>query len=144
MRQWYNHPVTTATSRLYVLDQLDEFPAIFARYLDAQAMFLFGSVAEGQAAHRSDLDLAVVPPSPRFRKRQLDNLSDLVRHGFIDRVGLVNLDTDDIELKAKVVRNQRLLFAAPYLGVQRKAIKRRLLNVNLEIVCNSKQATSRH
>jgi len=139
--------VTTATSQPDFLERLDELPAIFARYPDVQAVYLFGSVAEGRVTPHSDLDLAVVPCSPRLRAQQLDILADLVEHGF-DRVGLVFLDTDDIVLKYEAVRHQRLLYAAPdfdhpsyvslilrmywdflpYLEVQRKALKQRLLH----------------
>jgi len=121
---------------------------IFGQYRDIQAVYLFGSVASSGRLHaESDLDLAIVPRSAAARKRKLDILTALARHGF-DNVDLVFLDTDDIVLKYEAIRQNRLVYAAPdfergtmysnvvrmyldflpYLEVQRKAYKQRILS----------------
>jgi hypothetical protein len=129
------------------MPDLDALPAIFRNYPDVQAVYLFGSTAEGRARDDSDLDLAVVPRSGSCRKRRLEMLTDLTRAGF-DNVDLVFLDTDDLVLKYEAVRQNRVVYQTedfdrgamyskvvrmyldflPYLEVQRKAYKRRILH----------------
>ena len=119
---------------------------IFKRYSDIQAVYLFGSSASGHTHTASDLDLAIVPRNRQIRAAKLDILADLVRAGFCD-VDLVFLDTDDIVMKYEAVRQNQLVYQAedfdrgayysqvvrkyldflPYLEVQRKAYKRRIL-----------------
>jgi len=123
-----------------------ELAKVFRAYPDIQAVYLFGSGAEGRFHQESDLDLAIVPRSPGLRVRRLDILTDLARHGFC-RVDLIFLDTEDIVLKYEAVRGNRLIYQAgdfdrgemysrvvrqyldflPYLQVQREAYKRRVL-----------------
>lgn len=118
---------------------------VFQKYPDIQAVYLFGSQAEGRALKESDLDLAIVPRHPALRNRRLDILADLARHGFC-QVDLVFLDTEDIVLKYEAVRRNRLIYQTedfdrgemysrivrqyldflPYLRVQREAFKRRV------------------
>ena len=119
---------------------------IFKGYPDIQAVYLFGSSASGRRHTESDLDLAVVPRHPRILSRKLDILADLARIGFCD-VDLVFLNTDDIVLKYEAVRQNQLVYQGkdfdrggyysqvvrkyldflPYLEVQRKAYRRRIL-----------------
>lgn len=119
---------------------------IFERYPDVQAVYLFGSSVSGHTRPDSDLDLAVVPRHPRVHSRKLDMLADLARAGFCD-VDLVFLDIDDIVLKYEAVRQNKLVYQRedfdrgafysqvvrkyldflPYLEVQRKAYRRRIL-----------------
>jgi hypothetical protein len=126
---------------------------VFQKYPDIQAVYLFGSHAEGRPHTESDLDLAIVsrrlaPPSDTsVRAKRLDILADLARHNFCD-VDLVFLDTDDIVLKYEAVRHNRIVYQTedfdrgalyskvvrqyldflPYLKVQREAYKRRILD----------------
>jgi len=125
----------------------DKLHNIFSRYQEIQAVYLFGSSAAGRVRHESDLDLAVFPGTPELRLRKLDILQDLAREGFCN-VDLVFLRENDIVLQYEAVRHNRLVYRRPdfepgslysltirkyldflpYLEVQRKAYKKRILN----------------
>ena len=120
---------------------------IFSRYPEIQAVYLFGSRATGKTHTESDLDLAIIPRSDQARGQKLDILTDLARQGF-DNVDLVFLDTDDIVLRFEAIKHNRLIYQTedfdrgtlysnvvrqyldflPYLKVQRKAYKRRIIS----------------
>ncbi|OOC09677.1 MULTISPECIES: type VII toxin-antitoxin system MntA family adenylyltransferase antitoxin [Thioalkalivibrio] len=120
---------------------------VFARYREVDAVFLFGSRAEGRAREGSDIDLALVGPAGAIEPRRLDILTDLAREG-LDAVDLVLLDGADPALRFEAVRPNCLLHAGPdfdrgsyyslalreyfdfepYLRVQREALKERLLD----------------
>ncbi len=120
--------------------------AVFEKYPDIAAVYLFGSNVSGKLHSESDLDLAVYPKNDRARQHKLDILADITRAGF-DDVDLVFLDTDDIVLNYEAVKNNLVIFQVddfdrgtvfskivrqyldfqPYLKVQREAYKRRLL-----------------
>jgi predicted nucleotidyltransferase len=126
---------------------LEALSSVFRNYADVQAVYLFGSAAEGQMRADSDIDLAVVPRSGSCRERRLEMLADLTRAGF-DRVDLVFLDTDDLVLKYEAVRQNFVVYQTPdfdrgamyskvvrmyldflpYLKIQRRAYKRRILH----------------
>jgi len=117
---------------------------VFRRFPEIEAVFLFGSTAEGTARAGSDLDLAIVPRRA-FGSRRLDLLAALAEAGF-DAVDVVSLDTEDVVLRFEAVRPNRLVYAResfdrggyysralreyldflPFLEVQRAAFKRRL------------------
>ena len=119
---------------------------IFSRFPKIQAVYLFGSAASGEMHTESDLDLGI-KGEEGIKSQQLDILTELARHGFC-HVDLVFLNTNDIFMKYEVVRHNHLLYRRkdfasssfyslimrqyedfyPYLKVQRKAFKRRLLN----------------
>jgi len=119
---------------------------IFARFPEIQAVYLFGSAATGRIHTESDLDLAVAS-SPSIHHKKLDILTELARHGFCD-VDLIFLERADIVLRYEAVCLNRLVYAIPefdrgelysnvvrqyldflpYLEVQRKAYKRRMLS----------------
>ncbi|MCC9078781.1 nucleotidyltransferase domain-containing protein [Litorilinea aerophila] len=90
-----------------------QLAAVFSRYPEIQAVYLFGSHAEGRATSRSDLDLAAIlrPHTPPPDK--LDLLTDLVRAGFeqVDLVFLDPADIRDIVLWFDVVRHNRVIYA---------------------------------
>jgi predicted nucleotidyltransferase len=129
------------------MPDLDALTSVFRRYPDVQAVYLFGSAAEGRMRANSDLDLAVVPRTGSCREQRLDMLTDLTRAGF-DNVDLVFLDTDDLVLKYEAVRQNCVVYRTedfdleamyskvvrmyldflPYLEVQRRAYKRRILH----------------
>lgn len=96
--------------------ELTALGEVFRSYPEIQAVYLFGSAAEGRAGPRSDLDLAILADSPRLRGKKLDLLTDLVRRGF-DDVDLVFLDEDrDLVLAYEAVRPNCLVYARPQFG----------------------------
>lgn len=124
----------------------DALADVFSRFPDVQAVYLFGSAAAGRTRLDSDIDLAVVPRGGSCREHRLEMLTELTRAGF-DRVDMVFLDTDDLVLKYEAVRQNCVVYQTedfdrgamysrvvrmfldfvPYLEVQRKAYKRRIL-----------------
>lgn len=118
---------------------------VFEGYSDIEAVYLFGSHAEGRAREDSDIDLALVGRRDRLEAQKIDLLADLTRAG-LDRIDLVLLDGADPALRFEAVRPNRLIYARPefvhgsyyslalreyfdfepYLHVQRQALKRRL------------------
>jgi predicted nucleotidyltransferase len=120
---------------------------VFAGYPDIEAVYLFGSLATGRTHPGSDLDLAIVPCHPRVLERRLDILTDLARAGYCE-VDLVFITGADLVLDYEAVRLNELVYARegfdrgelyskvvrryldflPYLEVQRKAYRRRILN----------------
>ena len=119
---------------------------LFSRYPEIQAVYLFGSQAEGRARMDSDVDLALVTRDTSLHHRVVDILADLTAQGFCN-IDLTFLDTDDVVLKHQAVRLNHVIYATPdfdrggtysrivreyldfkpYLDVQRQAYKRRLL-----------------
>ena len=120
---------------------------VLERYPLVQAAYLFGSHASGQARSDSDVDLALAGPYAGLQARKLDILADLTAEG-LDRVDLVLLDKADPILRFEAVHPNCLIYARedfdhgsyfsrslreyfdlePYLQIQRKAIKQRLLH----------------
>ncbi len=125
---------------------LDAISQVFSKYPSVQAVYLFGSYATGKIRRDSDVDLAVVPRDSSAREQMLDIMADLVRHVY-DRIDLVFLDTQDIVLLFESVRYNQVVYKTPdfdpgeyssriareywdfkpYLEVQRKAYKQRIL-----------------
>ena len=126
--------------RKRVATVLREFP-------DVQAVFLFGSMAEGRATPGSDVDLAIITANPHLRAQRLDLLTALTAAG-MDNVDLIFPDGRDVVLRYESIRQNCLVYARdnfdrgacyaralreyldflPYLEIQRQAFKRRLLN----------------
>lgn len=52
---------------------------VFKDYPDIQAVYLFGSSASGKRHIHSDIDLAVVPASPRAREKRELGIVNLCR-----------------------------------------------------------------
>lgn len=120
---------------------------VFEKYPEIQAVYLFGSCAEGRVHHESDLDLAVIPGTENLKKRKLEILTELAQHGFCD-VDLVFLEEGDIVLQYEAIRQNVLVYQKPgfdrggtysrivrryldfypYLCVQREAYKKRILD----------------
>ncbi|WP_299285306.1 nucleotidyltransferase domain-containing protein, partial [Thermoflexus sp.] len=59
---------------------LSRLAEVFRRYPEIEAVYLFGSAAEGRLHAESDLDLAVLPRRGAPRPNPLDLLADLARH----------------------------------------------------------------
>lgn len=120
---------------------------VLRRYPAVQAAYLFGSRAEGKARPGSDVDLALVGTRVELQANKLDILADLTSEG-LGRVDLVLLDGVDPGLRFEAVHNNCLIYAQPefdhgsyfsralreyfdlepYLKIQRKALKQRLLH----------------
>ena len=119
--------------------------SVFRRHPDIQAVYLFGSTAEGRARPESDIDLAVIASSSRIKEKKLDILSELAQVGMCN-VDLVFLNDQDLVLQYEAVRQNQLVYARedfdrgatyskivrkyldfePYLRAQRAAYKRRI------------------
>jgi predicted nucleotidyltransferase len=122
-----------------------ELAGVFASFPEVEAVYLFGSHAEGRGGRESDIDLGVVPGSPEARKRKLEILTALVHAGY-DQVDLVFIGPENVTLRFEAVRPNRLIYARegfdhgsyysralreywdflPILRIQREAFKRRL------------------
>jgi predicted nucleotidyltransferase len=120
---------------------------VFAQFPQNQAVYLFGSLASGRGRLDSDLDLAVISGHDRPSSEKLDILARLAQEGFCN-VDLVFLPKDDIVLQYEAVRMNRIVYRrpefdsaafyslvirryldfVPYLDVQRKAYKERILH----------------
>lgn len=129
------------------LPNLECLQPVFEQFPQIQAVYLFGSRAGGRARPGSDVDLAVVSKNDPSASEKLDILSRLAKEGFCD-VDLVFLPKDNIVLQYEAVRMNRVVYRRPefdtaahyslvvrcyldflpYLDVQRKAYKRRILN----------------
>jgi uncharacterized protein len=125
---------------------LSILPEIFSQFSKIQAVYLFGSAASGKMRTESDLDLGI-KGEEGIKSQQLDILTELARHGFC-HVDLVFLNTNDIFMKYEIVRHNHPIYRRkgfssssfyslimrqyedfyPHLKIQRKALKRRLLN----------------
>lgn len=128
-------------------ETLAKLSRVFRGHPEIQAVYLFGSAAEGRARAGSDLDLAVVSSSPALRGKLLELLGELARAG-VCNVDLVLLDDRDLVLSYEAVRPNKLVYARadfdrgafyskvirkyldfePYLKRQREAYKRRVLS----------------
>jgi predicted nucleotidyltransferase len=127
--------------------RLQQITQVLASYPAVEAAYLFGSHARGQANAHSDIDLALVGPATQLHAIKLDLLADLVAAG-LDRVDLVLLNGADLTLRFEAVSPNCLVYAKedfdggsyfsrtvreyfdfePYLRIQRKALKERLLD----------------
>lgn len=120
---------------------------VFEKYPQIQAVYLFGSAVSGNLHEESDIDLAIFPGIKTLREQKLSILTDLAREGF-GNVDLVFINNDDIVLQYEAVRQNVIVYQTPpfdkgatysktvrqyldfypYLTVQRKAYKKRILN----------------
>jgi hypothetical protein len=120
---------------------------VLCRYPTVEAAYLFGSHAEGRARPGSDVDLALVGIRDELHARKLDILADLTSEG-LGTVDLILLDGADPGLRFEAVHTNCLIYARPefdhgsyfsrtlreyfdlepYLKIQRKALKQRLLH----------------
>jgi predicted nucleotidyltransferase len=126
---------------------LKTLASVFEKYPEIQAVYLFGSSVHGNVHRESDLDLAIIPGNRNLRDKKVQILTELAHHGFCN-VDLVFLDGTDIVLQYEAVRQNALVYEKPgfdrgdtysrivrqyldfypYLSVQRKAYKKRILN----------------
>lgn len=103
---------------------------MFRFFPEVEAVFLFGSRAEGRAGLESDLDLALVvrEPTPGLKLRLLEAL---IRAGF-DRVDLLFLNQADPVTRYEALRPKRMLFARE--GFDRGGYYSRVLREYLTIL----------
>ena len=102
MKKQTSDPSISAADQRRVGDILGAFDGV-------EAVYLFGSVAEGRARPESDLDLAVVPRDQSVGEQKLEMLKRLAAAGF-ERVDLVFLDGSDQILQFHAVRQNRPLY----------------------------------
>lgn len=120
---------------------------VFSQYPEIDAVYIFGSTVSGKIHRESDLDLAVITSSDSLRSRKVEILATLAKNGFCN-VDLVFPENNNIILLFEIIRNNRLIYQKsdfsagaffslvlrkyfdfyPYLTVQRKAYKKRILN----------------
>ena len=126
--------------------EIDHLIEVFRQFPEIRAVYVFGSAATGKRRPDSDLDLAILAEDESFQRRKLDVLTELTRQGF-DNIDLVFLNTADTVTQYEAVRLNKLIYSTadfdrgyyyskivrlyldflPYLDVQRKAYKQRLL-----------------
>lgn len=120
---------------------------IFSNQIEVKAAYLFGSYARGEQKTDSDIDIGILLDENFDRIIKLDLLTSLTENGF-DDVDLVILNNASILLKYEIVKNNNLIYSRsdfdtssyfskiirlyldfkPYLEVQRKYLKERILN----------------
>lgn len=127
---------------------LENLKQVFKKYPEIKAVYLFGSTATGKLHQESDIDLAILPGIETLRKQKLQILADLAAVGFCN-VDLVFLDDKtDIVLRYEAIKQNQIVYMAPgfdrgsvyskivrqyldfypFLTVQRKAYKQRILD----------------
>lgn len=88
----------------------DIIEALQAALPDAQALFLFGSRADGSHGDDSDLDLAVLLPSPMDPVRLWEAGEAIARRLDID-VDLIDLRAASTVMQYQIITKGRCLFA---------------------------------
>jgi len=133
----------------YVLNKnvLNKLENIFSEFKDIKAVYLFGSYALGAEDKDSDLDLGILLDGDYDKIIKLDILTKLSGNGF-DNVDLVILNDASILLSYEIVKHNSKIYVSsdfepaayfslvirkyldfkPYLEVQRKYFKERILN----------------
>ena len=122
-------------------------PDVFRNYPEIEAVYLFGSATSGNVHPESDIDLGIIPDTKGLREQKLIILADLARVGFCN-VDLIFIDSGDIVLQYEAVRQNNVVYQSPsfdrgstyskiirqyldfypYLAVQRRAYKKRIIN----------------
>lgn len=126
---------------------LKQMSEIFANYTDVDAAYLFGSFAKNANIDESDIDIGLVGNAKSISKEKINILADLAEKGFSE-VDLVIFEKASLLLQYEIIRQNNLIYLKkdfdkgtlfsitlrkfwdfkPYLDVQRKAMKRRILN----------------
>lgn len=120
---------------------------IFSQYNEIKAAYLFGSYAENKENKYSDLDIALVVEDNSDKMMKLDILTELTKNNFTN-VDLVILNSASLLINFEAVKYNKLIYKRedfnapeffsftirryldfrPYLEVQRKYLKERILN----------------
>jgi predicted nucleotidyltransferase len=120
---------------------------VFSNYPEIEAVYLFGSAAlEGNAKY-NDIDVGIVYSDAAITRKKIELYTRLVKQGF-DDVDIVFFNTADLVLRFEIIHHNKLIYKKkgfdhgelfsitirkyfdfePYLEVQRRAIKKRILN----------------
>lgn len=82
---------------------------VFSAYPEIEAVYLFGSTAEGRANRESDIDLAVYPGTDSLKSKKLEMLGKLAEAGF-SKIDVIFLDGRDIVLEYEAIRLNRRVY----------------------------------
>jgi len=125
-----------------------ELKSYFTRYPEIEAVYLFGSHAAGKNTSISDLDIAVLlEKDSSFADLKIEIMAGLIELGY-DNADLSILNNMSLVGKYEVVKHNKILYKdqdfdsssyfslilrkyfdfQPYLEVQRKYLKERILN----------------
>lgn len=120
---------------------------IFSNYNGIKAAFLFGSYAESKQNSNSDIDLGILLDEDYDKMIKLDLLTKLTQNNF-DNVDLVIINNASILVKYEVIKHNNIIYYRkdfdytsyyskvvrlfldfrPYLEVQRRSLKERIIN----------------
>lgn len=127
--------------------QMKKLNNVFSKYDEIQAVYLFGSYAEGKENRFSDIDIGMVLDETYGKDIKIEILKDLVCEEFCN-VDLVILNEVSLIMKFEIVKHNKLIYKKrnfnhpsyfsnairqgldfkPFIEVQRKYYKERLLN----------------
>lgn len=128
-------------------DQKRELRKVFANFPAVKAVYLFGSHAENKENRYSDLDLGVLLEDSFDKMIKVEILVSLTEHNFTD-IDLVILNNVSPLVRFEVVKHNKILYKKddfdsssyfsltvrkfldfrPYLEIQRKYLKERIMN----------------
>lgn len=129
-------------------ESFPELKSYFAQYPEIEAVYLFGSYATGKKTLMSDLDIAVLlEKDSSFADLKIEIMAGLIEFGY-DNADLSILNNMSLVGKYEVVKHNKILYQdkdfdsssyfslilrkyfdfQPYLEVQRKYLKERILN----------------
>ena len=96
------------------LDDEKRIGEILGSFDGVEAVYLFGSHADGKVRpdSDSDIDLAIVPRKESVRRSRLEMLTEVTRAGF-DNIDMVFLEGRDLVLQFHAVRRNRPIYQAP-------------------------------
>jgi len=120
---------------------------IFSHYDQIKAAYLFGSHAANKANKLSDIDIGILLEQGYNKKIKLDILTELAEHFFCD-IDLVILNEATLLVCFEIVKHNKIIYKKcsfdaagyfsltirrfldfrPFLAVQRKYLKERILN----------------
>jgi len=120
---------------------------VFSKFKDINAAYLFGSHAEDRENKYSDLDIGLVLNDGYNPMLKLDILIKLTENNF-ENIDIVILNPANPLIKYEVIKNNKLIYKQdsfdassyyslvtrtfldfrPYLDVQRRYLKKRILN----------------
>jgi predicted nucleotidyltransferase len=110
-------------------------------------VYLFGSAASDERDAYNDIDLGIVYSDSSIEQKKVDIYTDLVKQGYED-TDIVFFNSVDLVLQFEIIHQNKLIYKKdsfnhgelfsitirkyfdfkPYLDVQRKKMKERILN----------------
>ncbi len=120
---------------------------VFSGYTEIEAVYLFGSAALEESVKYHDIDLGIVYSDAAIVGKKIELYTRLIKQGF-DDVDIVFFNTADLVLQFEIIHHNKLIYRKvgfnhgelfsitirkcfdfqPYLEVQRRALKKRILN----------------